>query len=101
MIPERIKIGDIWYRIEWHDELVDGEQQLLGVVDHNDAVIKFRTNQPATVRNTVLHELLHCICHLMRNSMKEADVDRMATGVRMLFIDNPGLLFILEDEDHK
>lgn len=39
--------------------------------------------------DTLLHEVLHCIDHLMNTSMSERQVRLMATGLIAIFQDNP------------
>ena len=91
MLPERIKVGDTWYTIEYYGELYDeAGAKLFGNCDFARSTIKIVSN-PHTWKNTLRHELTHAISYFMNAGLKERQIDTMCNGLGMLFEDNPAL----------
>ena len=90
-LPERIKVGETWYTIQYHGELYDEKnQKLYGNCDFTSATIKIVPN-PKCWKNTLRHELTHAVSYFMNAGLKERQIDQMTNGLGMLFIDNPAL----------
>ena len=92
-IPPSIWIGGKRFKIVLRKNL--GKK--LGVVDYDNRKILLQSPHP-DIKNTIIHECLHIVESFFRISLSEKDVDRLANGIRMLFVDNPNLLKLLEED---
>ena len=78
---------------------VDGmveAQQAVGNCNSFQHLIQYEPNQsPIELRDTVLHELIHATDYLMKAGMTERQVTVIATGLTLVFKDNPALVAFL------
>ena len=90
-LPASIWIGGRRLKIVKCKKLIDGKD--LGEVDWDKHRIKFFYPHQ-DIKNTILHECIHALEGHFHLDFKDSDVVRLATGLRMLFVDNPELISI-------
>lgn len=80
------------YNVYQLSRLTDGKHQLDGQIDYVAGHIRLRKGLcDGTKRQTLWHEVIHGIATHGRIKMKEDDVDRMASGIIQVLMDNPWL----------
>lgn len=91
-IPESVKIGPFTYTVEWVDDLTDDadrNRKLYGQCHYGQQKIRLsKAVNPDSNTATFLHELMHAIDFVMQIGLKEKQVDRIATGLAMVLLDN-------------
>lgn len=102
-LPEHLKVGAAVYQVEVgsdnnFDLMREGN---IGRTDHLQRVIKVNTQMAEqTQRDTLFHEAIHCVArHANLDEAWGEDgedyVERLETGLLMLFTDNPELVRLL------
>lgn len=92
-LPETVKVGPFTYRVEDYTWAPDDDQ--IGGCDTLKLVISIDIKAPVmSVKNTLLHEIMHAIYHLYDLESCDGEEDvvmRMANGMQMVMVDNPRL----------
>ncbi|MEN6317873.1 MAG: hypothetical protein ABFD82_03815 [Syntrophaceae bacterium] len=83
-----MKIFGHEYEIIFRDMSVD-DLSGRGSVARNTIEINTHNHAPTQMEDTFLHEVLHQISDILKLSMKEALVHRLAAGLHTVIKDNP------------
>jgi hypothetical protein len=100
-----IKIFGKPFRVEFLED--EFESHTLGLCRSIDNSITILADMsPAEELDTVLHELLHAICHVMNVPFQNQDAEEtvvhmMGTGLAGVFLDNPSLLAYIAETTKK
>ena len=106
MIPRKIDLGSIVYKVESVKGLLDadGGTKLSGQISANSATIRVESNHnPQMQALTVLHEVVH---HILRASGQEGAIDpareedvieAVSGGLLSALRNNPGLIRMVEE----
>lgn len=92
--PTVVNILGVPYRITYHinalDVDIDGDKALFGQICFRSRTIRILDNgRPAEdVFRTLLHEIIHGITDGLGVPLKEADLDRIATGMADVLVRN-------------
>jgi hypothetical protein len=86
--PEVVRIlGRNFYVL--YSSLTEGGMEQLGLTHPDEGIINIRNGQtPIEEKDTILHELIHVVDHLMGTEMNERQVTLLAHGLIGLFQDN-------------
>lgn len=88
-IPKKIKIGNAEYRVNevFPDEM--RRENLWGNIDHGVLEIKIRRDlKPIVKRETLWHEILHCLDGAGIRKFKEGELDVLAQFIVQVLTDN-------------
>ena len=93
-IPERIRIGYKEYRIEAQGRQDTDNDSHLGFVSHDHNLIRSQAHgEKSECANTLLHEILHCCCHVGEMGLdydnEERAVSILANHLIAAMQDNP------------
>lgn len=92
--PRSVSIIGQRFDIRAQTELSD-----CGRCDYHKTTILFDPGQSAeALRDTVLHEIVHAIAHLMDMKLSESKTLRIATGLLCVLRENPSLVKFLTDD---
>lgn len=97
-LPKRIKVGPGWYAIQFEEELRLNGRRCLGVTDEFKSEVALDPDQSySQSRNTVVHELFHCIrsLTLIGNPHAVKDFDDLDETIALQY--GPYMLMILQD----
>ena len=76
------------YNITYSD--IDSGMTNLGLTHLNEGLVNIRNSQPPVEeRDTVLHEFIHVVSHVMEIDLDERQVTVLAHGLTAIFQDNP------------
>lgn len=98
-LPDKIKILDSIYQVEYIDDLgaVGDEDKSCGKIDFYRKIIKIYrgVRTESDIYQTLIHEVLHGICDILKIKIKEDDedeeekiVDLLAIGINLVLHDN-------------
>ncbi len=60
--PTRVKVGPLWYSVEWKDELWEAQENAFGACDRCKQAIKMALSlRPDRMACTFMHEVLHAL----------------------------------------
>ena len=92
MIPGQLRIlGKTWEVAEAPVDFTDS-----GSCSRDHQKIVVSTAQPLdNVKDTLLHEVLHAVDYCMATKLTEDQVAALATGLLVVFLDNPKLMEFL------
>jgi len=83
-----LKVSGKRHRVRWDQSMGD----LAGNVNHQQLLILISAGMSADeVRETLLHELLHAVCHQQGVDIKEDANRQISIGIFELMRSNPGL----------
>lgn len=86
--PELVRVMGRNYYITYCP--IDGGMTNLGLTHQEECLINIREGQrPTELKDTLLHEFLHVIDHLMEVELDERQVTIIAHGLTCIFQDNP------------
>lgn len=104
MLPHEIVVMGHRYHIEVVENRDDslgrthGAETALGLTELNTGKIRIRgggEQSEDAVRDTLLHEVMHIVAHLMCEGLDEETVGRMSTGLLLTLRSNPQLVAAL------
>jgi len=89
---KKLKVGYQTYDIKACGDLADRGE--MGVTYKNRQLIEYSPNlQPRELADTLIHEILHCICHSYIPDVQRADEEEVVTmlahGLTQVLRDNP------------
>ena len=89
----KIKIGAFDYKvIEKDDVNIDGVLKL-GTFDYTNQTIEIKTGLTKDrKRQTLLHEIIHCIDDEYIVGLEEDQIERLTSGLLQVFRDNKGVI---------
>jgi hypothetical protein len=92
-IPESVKIGGTIFAIKQEDApFVSGGEVADGCITYGDAEIRLWTNRDLSqAAHDLFHEILHAINNDYRLHLGEDEIERLASGVFQVLVDNPDL----------
>jgi predicted Zn-dependent protease with MMP-like domain len=92
-IPESIKIGGTIYTVKQEDKpFISAGEIADASITYGDAEIRvWATREISQVMHDLLHEILHAINNDYRLHLGEDDVERLASGMFNVLVDNPDL----------
>lgn len=100
-LPERVKVGGLWYSIEEASDEMD-VRGLYGHTDYANLIMKMDTQSaPAKIKQTLVHEIFHAANTLLPSGegMTETQIHAISQIVFQVFTDNPEVRkFIFEEE---
>lgn len=99
----RVKIGNLTYKIRWSRGHI-GRERHVGLCDYDNQVISIWSGLPLEgQRDTAMHEILHAVGSFLRVKYTDEEevVEKFASGICMLFHNNPGLKEVLFPEEEK
>jgi hypothetical protein len=87
-VRNKIRVCAIDYKISIEDApLLDGVK-VDGTHSWAKEVMRVRKMGKQAMKQTLWHEIIHSLCAQSSINMKEADVDRLATGIVQVIRDN-------------
>lgn len=94
-IPEKIRIGGVDFTVKYEDRLNNGTILAYGHIDYDNALIRLAPNLQSKQGEcqTLLHEVFHGIAKHFDIPIGEDEdqIDKMARGLYMVIMDNPGM----------
>jgi hypothetical protein len=89
-----VKIGAVFYGVEYVQDLQDHGCPLDGQIEYNQANIKIKANMDEQIQvQALLHEVIHGInAQAAIPAMKETTIDALAYGIYQVMRDNPELV---------
>lgn len=92
-----VRIAGVDYKIEWVENLNDGEHLAYGQIDYDRNIINLNSSEKFGEQQmimTLFHEIVHGMFHHfdMEEGYNEKLVDTIARGFYMVLKDNPELL---------
>lgn len=92
--PESIRVIGKTFTIHYVDKVDDDDSS--GEQRRDQQLIKVKTGQhPETLRETLLHEIIHAIEEQIDLGMKERQVHSLAIGLFQVLRENPALVRFL------
>jgi hypothetical protein len=80
---------------------IEGGMTNLGLTHYNESLVNIREDQrPIEEKDTLLHEFIHVIDHIMECELEERQVTILAHGLIGIFQDNPEFARYIIDEVH-
>lgn len=95
--PSRVRIIGKLHKIDYlpadHRDLKDGDDALVGRIDHDAQRVMIAQGQTlVSEQDTLLHEVLHGVEWAMDLEVPETVIHRLATGLLAVLKDNPDFL---------
>jgi Zn-dependent peptidase ImmA (M78 family) len=103
MLPDKISIGAIDYKVEFsHESCEEYErkyhERVVGYHSFHDAKIAVDTDQSDEAKRlTFVHEIIHAIEDAVKVEHSEDDVERIANCLLLTLRRNPDVVFYLMD----
>lgn len=99
-LPEAIKIGAFTYRLSTPEKVTSPEgDDCLGYISYQHHTIQVKAGLPDDLLAVALvHESLHGIAEILRITLREKQVVRLAPALVALLRDNPALAALLTKE---
>lgn len=64
--------------------------EAFGTASYGDQLIQFNSMlQLEEKQDTILHEMIHCLDHIMQTNLEERQVHALASGIYAMIRDNP------------
>ena len=99
-LPERVKVGGLWYSIEPDNALLQAEN-LLGEILIDKLTIRLDTSAaPSVIKTILLHELIHSSKPYLADgeALTEVQIKVLCRVLFQVFTENPEVRkFIFED----
>lgn len=92
-----VRVGNLTFKVKWRKKRI-GLTEDVGECDYDRQTISVWSGLPEeSQRDTVMHEILHAIGHVFNVKFTEEEdvIRKFATGICIIFRDNPGLKEIL------
>ncbi len=91
-IPERIKIGGHWYRVEWKKNLYR-DHDAAGMSNANKLTIDLDpTGEPSHIDEIFWHEIIEQINYRFELNLPHDKISILGAVLHQIVTDNPGLL---------